>query len=164
MTSCTLCTVLNRAAQNVGVHTSLWQVWGSLGICWGVRWLDHMVGLFFFAQSPNWFIKWLINLTPHQQGIRIPFFSCLLQHHVFPFFLRGILIGMRCSLKGVVTCVSLVLRDNETLKISYWPLFFCFLIVYSVHLLFCFFGTLIPLIFNFCDSLWILATSFLFEV
>lgn len=129
MTSCRFCTVLNRAAQNVGVPTSLWQVWGSLSICWGVRWLDHMVGLIsFFAQSPNWFIKWLIHLTPPpapQQGIRIPFFSCLLQS-VFPFFLRGILIGMRWSLKGVVTCISLVLRDTEILKISYWPLFFCF--------------------------------------
>ena len=85
-----------------------------LGIYTGMKWLDHMVVLFFFRYPLTIFHSGCTNLHSHQQYTNVPVSPHPCQCLLFAVFLMtDTLTGVRCYLIVVLMCIPLVTSDMK---------------------------------------------------
>jgi hypothetical protein len=111
-----LLAIINKAAMNIVDHVPLLKVGASSGYMprSGIARSSGRTMSNFLRNCQNDFQSGCTILQPHQQWKSVPLSPHPCQHLLSPeFLILAILTGMKCNLRVVLICISLMIKDAE---------------------------------------------------
>ena len=111
-----LLAIINKAAINIVEHVS----WLYVGVCFGYMPISGIAGssgrsIYKFLRNRQIdFRSGLTSFQSHQQWRSVPLSLYLRQHLLSPeFLILAILTGVRWTLRVILICISLMIKDVE---------------------------------------------------